>query len=377
MPGTSAKTFERAWALNGAGWLAVCQGEPTKGEALNKESLAIGRMLNNPLLISRGLINLGVGAHQRGAEDTARVLFEEALAITRASCDPIGEAMALRNLSSLAVEVGDCRTAELRACEALALGRKLQSEWMQAGALIQLGLAAFGLDMVAAASEILEEGLTAARASRNRNLIASSLDALGNVLLAQNDQRRATALLRESLQLRNDVGDWPHIPTSLESLARAYASTEQLAKSVRLLAIADGLRSSLQRPPTTRECAMAELWLPTVRQRLGDKAFEELWAAGRSATVEQVIADSLSPSDDARPRTTSNRTHPLIATNRLTARECEVVDLVARGLSNRQIAVELVIAERTAENHLRHIFDKLGASSRAQVAAWAVASRAG
>ena len=46
---------------------------------------------------------------------------------------------------------------------------------------------------------------------------------------------------------------------------------------------------------------------------------------------------------------------------------------MARGLSNRQIAEELVITERTVENHLRHIFDKLGANSRTQVAALAVA----
>jgi DNA-binding NarL/FixJ family response regulator len=55
----------------------------------------------------------------------------------------------------------------------------------------------------------------------------------------------------------------------------------------------------------------------------------------------------------------------------LTVREREVAVLIAHGLTNRQIAERLVIALRTADNHVQHIFDKLGLSSRAQVAAWA------
>lgn len=56
----------------------------------------------------------------------------------------------------------------------------------------------------------------------------------------------------------------------------------------------------------------------------------------------------------------------------LIPREREVAELVARGLSNRQIAEALVITERTAESHVQHILDKLGLTSRSQIAAWAV-----
>ena len=55
----------------------------------------------------------------------------------------------------------------------------------------------------------------------------------------------------------------------------------------------------------------------------------------------------------------------------LSAREEEVAALIARGLTNRQIAAELVIAERTAGSHVAHILDKLGFTTRAQIAAWA------
>jgi DNA-binding CsgD family transcriptional regulator len=59
----------------------------------------------------------------------------------------------------------------------------------------------------------------------------------------------------------------------------------------------------------------------------------------------------------------------------LTAREQEVVALVARGLSNRDIAEALVISEGTAEVHLKHILSKLGFKSRHQVAVWATHDR--
>jgi non-specific serine/threonine protein kinase len=56
----------------------------------------------------------------------------------------------------------------------------------------------------------------------------------------------------------------------------------------------------------------------------------------------------------------------------LTRREQEVAALVARGLTNRQAAEQLMLATRTIETHLEHIFDKLGVQTRAEVAAWAV-----
>ena len=56
----------------------------------------------------------------------------------------------------------------------------------------------------------------------------------------------------------------------------------------------------------------------------------------------------------------------------LTAREVEVLILLARGLSNRQIAERLVITPKTAGNHVEHIYAKIGASSRAAAAMFAV-----
>ena len=58
----------------------------------------------------------------------------------------------------------------------------------------------------------------------------------------------------------------------------------------------------------------------------------------------------------------------------LTPREREIVDLVAEGLSNRQIAEQLFVSERTVETHVSHVLGKLGATSRTDIATWAMAS---
>ncbi len=76
-----------------------------------------------------------------------------------------------------------------------------------------------------------------------------------------------------------------------------------------------------------------------------------------------------------RPRPRSQASVPDDAGTRpsaLSLREREVALLIARGLTNRQIAEALVISERTAEGHVDHIRDKLGARNRAEVAVWVV-----
>jgi len=56
----------------------------------------------------------------------------------------------------------------------------------------------------------------------------------------------------------------------------------------------------------------------------------------------------------------------------LTAREREILRLLAAGMANKEIAAELAITERTARTHVSHILAKLGLASRTQAALWAV-----
>ena len=89
-------------------------------------------------------------------------------------------------------------------------------------------------------------------------------------------------------------------------------------------------------------------------------------------TLEEITEYALS--DDEKPvlLTSPLREQAPTSTHspKLTRREEEVAVLVARGLTNRQIAAELVISEHTVATHVGRILNKLGLSSRSRLAAW-------
>jgi non-specific serine/threonine protein kinase len=98
-----------------------------------------------------------------------------------------------------------------------------------------------------------------------------------------------------------------------------------------------------------------------------DAAWETAWAEGRAMTPEQAVEYATS-GEEPTPLTAPVPEKP--PTSSLTRREREVAILVARELTNRQIASELTLSERTVETHVRNILSKLGLRSRAQLAPW-------
>ena len=101
------------------------------------------------------------------------------------------------------------------------------------------------------------------------------------------------------------------------------------------------------------------------RAQASRPALVAAWATGRAMPMEEAIQHALA---SAEPEPVESPAGDLVL---LTAREREVVALVAQGLTNPQIARRLVIAESTAERHLSNILGKLDLSRRAQLAAWA------
>ena len=101
---------------------------------------------------------------------------------------------------------------------------------------------------------------------------------------------------------------------------------------------------------------------------LKDAEADEVAAAIRAACRGEVHLDAAV----ARQLTRSLTAPGPRAVAALTEREREVLLLVARGLSNQEIADALVISERTARTHVSHIMGKLGVASRTQAALWAI-----
>lgn len=100
---------------------------------------------------------------------------------------------------------------------------------------------------------------------------------------------------------------------------------------------------------------------------LKDAEADELAAAVRAAHDGEVHLDPV-----VARKLTQLLVAPAHTATALTSREREVLVLVARGKSNREIAGELVISERTARTHVSKVLVKLGLASRTQAALWAI-----
>jgi DNA-binding CsgD family transcriptional regulator len=99
----------------------------------------------------------------------------------------------------------------------------------------------------------------------------------------------------------------------------------------------------------------------TCRQALGDERFESY----RQRGLELSVAEAIAVARNEVPVPADN-----LSAGPLTRREREIAELVTQGLGNREIAEQLVLAKRTVDSHIEHIFSKLGFTSRTQLAAW-------
>src|SRR5207249_5014311 len=105
------------------------------------------------------------------------------------------------------------------------------------------------------------------------------------------------------------------------------------------------------------------LWRSAIATDRGKSA----WSEGRAMTLDEAVdyALGMGPLPPA-PAPSQRESQPFI----LTKRQLEIAGMVASGLTNREIAASLYISARTVEGHLEQIRNKLGFSSRVQIAAW-------
>jgi len=131
--------------------------------------------------------------------------------------------------------------------------------------------------------------------------------------------------------------------------------------AVTLLGAAHSLREAIGQARRAHD----DRFVSAARAMLGEQAFTAAWALGQTTSlddlIDQVLPDGAAPSLDVGASRVVG----------LTPRETEVAALVGRGLTNKQIAEMLVIAEGTAEKHVANIMGRLDLKSRALIAVWA------
>ncbi len=399
LPGARARTVARAKALLAAGTMTVFQGDLPQAKLLLEESIAIGREAGpvGKRNLAHALAGLARVALSQGNLGAARELAAEGVRLFQEVGEVWGTALALNFLGTATLELGDLVAASPLLEESVALFR-VEDRQRLALSLNALGLVALRQRDDAGARAHFEEALSVARETGDEFYIAEALTRLGTVAQRKGDYRRSEALFQQSLALIWIRGYRENIAEDLAGLAAAASLLGQPERAARLFGAVEALREVSGIRLSPRLSAEYDRTVEGIRSHLDEATFAQAWEKGYAMELSQAIAEALSTPDEpptatkfqqmneeeassmVSPSTPSPQSPRALSPRRalkqhfggLTSREREVARLVAQGKSNRTIADELVIGVSTVEAHITHIFTKLGFSSRAQIAAWAV-----
>jgi predicted ATPase/DNA-binding CsgD family transcriptional regulator len=330
---------------------------------------------NGPTALrARALHGAGHLAHYQGDDARAVPLLEAGLALWRDLGDRQGTALALLLLGNVAEDRGDYAAAASRFEEALALYRAGGDAAWVALVRYHLGVVAYGRGDPDEATALLEEALGLFRGAGNHWGTMITLTYLGLVAADRGDARRAGARLAESLALFEQVGADDCLADCLAGVAVLAAACRQPEPAARLFGAAAALQDALGYPFPLPERATHQRAEQTVQAQLSEPGYAVAYAAGRTMTPAQAIAEATTLLDSP---ATAGQSRPVqsgssAAACGLTPRELEVVRLIVDGRRDQEIADALFLSRRTVQTHVTHLYAKLGASTRAEVAAYAV-----
>jgi predicted ATPase/DNA-binding CsgD family transcriptional regulator len=332
----------RAKALNDVGWFAYQQDDYAHAKNWLNQGLSISRQLEDKKNMGVSLHRLGLVARREENYLALQTFTEEALNIFRELGDKEGIADSLLLLSETYYEHDDYVNTYSLVEQAMAIFKELGDQWA----------------------------------------IAYSLIGLADVVFMQGDATKARELAEESLSISIELGYMRVIAYGLEHLAEISAAMGEPMRAAQLWGAEEALRdgeiasgSFLPNMPYIKHESYTRS-MAAVRSHLGEKAFAIAWAEGRAMTPAQVLAAQQSIFTYT---TTPSELSPLPRMNaqsasldELTVREVEVLRLVARGLTNDQVAEQLTISPRTVNSHLTSIYAKIDVSNRSAATRYAI-----
>ncbi len=322
----------RAKALWVNGYVATLQGDLTASTRMLKECYEYAVESGDEPALAYSTHRLAC-THLVGDDlDLADNLFEEAMNLYRRQGTVNSHTMlAGIELAVSATFQHDFAAAERLCVEAKAIGEEHGELWAQAYAIYVLALCAW----------------------------------------ISGDFERADQLGRECLRIKRSFHDLLGIVLAIEVLAWIAASQGNATRAATLLGATNEIWQSVGYPmfgsryfgAPHGECESATI------SALGEQEFRAVFRKGMDLELEDAISFAIGEELIPEQRPTVEPPTPL------TRREQQVADLIAGGLSNKEIAAELVIARRTAEGHVERILQKLGFTSRAQIATWVTERR--
>jgi predicted ATPase/DNA-binding NarL/FixJ family response regulator len=360
-PSAATADSARAKALTVDAQLLLTLGDFARAKERGQAALQAQQARGDARGIALVLTALGNAALMRGDLVQAGTLHADAARRLREAGSPVN-LINLGQLAHVACELGDAGQALELIHEMEAIGKTRRDPFALASAANSRGQLAAADGQAAAAARHFEHALSVVRSTGNGQGTIVVLTNLGHARFDEGQPWAALEAFGEAIQLAYASGERVRVLRAIEGAARVLASTNADA-AVRLAGTTDGQRGALGTVSLPSERCRLRAWLPDARRSLGPSAYQRAWDDGHTATLEQAVG--LVEALTVAPPATAT------ATGALSPRELEVARLVAQGLTNKQIAAELVVSPATVRSHVEHILDKLNLHSRAQVAVWA------
>lgn len=394
----------RTLLLCEGGWLGIRLGQFDHAQSLFEASQTIYQHLNLGPLPGEGtdpLLGLSTLASIRGDYALAERQAEQARRVAVAQGHLHNLQTADFQLSSVAYARGLYGRARQFAAAAYATCQQSGDSWFEAYCLVALGKAELALENYDPARQHFGNAFELREAFADRQGMALSLSWLGEVALREGKAAESQTLLERSLALYRKIGDRGGLAAVYQGLGRAltaqkcmgaarqhYSDALRIAAEIQfaplLLAILADVGQFLLEHHAGEMglalCAFAHDQ-PATEQRTKELIVKNVPALGAigeghpeqhfsdvkgavSAALEELDRKPRSvAAEGARPAPTWPTGEPL------TERELEVLRLIARGLTNRQIAEELTVVVGTVKAHNNRIFGKLGVTNRVQAVA--------
>ena len=339
--------------------------------ALVEEALALFREIGDREFVAWSYYTLAYLDGLRGEYASGCALMEESLARHKETGNKRGIAFSLIHLAQIRfVSQRDQATIPALLDESLALFTELDDKDGLALSGSLRGQIALSQGDAVQARSLLEESLMLYRVMGSREGIAQSLCQLARAATFQGDDVTAYTLYEESLAIAREMNLKRLIASCLEGLAEVGAMQGKFVWAAQLWGAAEVLRKAVSVPIPFVDYGNYERAVTASRSQLGEKIFAAAWAQGRTMAPEQALTmpGPEITSQSTTMVTTPSPTYPA----GLTEREVEVLRLVAKGLTNSEIAQELGLSEKTIAHHLTHIFNKTTSENRASAAAFAI-----
>lgn len=370
LPGAQEAVPGRCHFLFGLGRMLVNHGEYAEASATLREARQLAIETAQPNYEAGSEMQLGSIDLLRGDYTSAREHFDTGVALRRQHDDTWGTANALLIRGRLSELEGDLVEARAYFDECRAMFRDIGYAPGEARAIYHLGNLAREEGRLDEAIALYQHALENMREDGQREGIGLVLLNMGLAQSMRGEHSAAARAIAESIGCFQELGTPAWIAACFEVFAQIAADLQHPQLAARIAATAAELRQAKATPIPPIHQQRHDAVLAGLRQELGNEGYVLAWEQGRHLGLDEAIAIVQRPL----PATGATDTQPGME-GLLTRREQEILELVADGLSNQEIAARLYISPRTTTTHISNILRKLGVSSR--TAAVAAARREG